>query len=130
MNLASRLEGLCPQYGVGVVVSGETVAACGDCEFFFLYLDTLRVKGKTRAVSVYSPLRSEEAALCHEEINAWNAACAHYRAGDFATAVIAFASLAEQFPDKKRYAVYAQRTRELMAAPPEVWDGVWVLAAK
>jgi adenylate cyclase len=51
VNLASRLEGLCPQYGVPVVVSGETMAACGDT-FAFQYLDTIRVKGKMQPVQV------------------------------------------------------------------------------
>ena len=135
VNLASRLEGLCPQYGVGIVVSGETMAACGNGgdgggEFAFLYLDALRVKGKTQAVTVYSPMPLEEFALCSAEIAEWNDACAHYRAGNFAIAATAFARLREQFPDTKRYVVYEERTRALMAAPPENWDGVWTLTSK
>ena len=33
VNLVSRLEGLCPQYGVGIVVSGEVREACASIAF-------------------------------------------------------------------------------------------------
>jgi class 3 adenylate cyclase len=58
VNLASRLEGLCPWYGVGIVVSGETRVRCAGA-FAFQYLDTIRVKGKSQPVSVYTPMRPE-----------------------------------------------------------------------
>jgi len=56
VNLASRLEGLCKQYGVGIVVSGETREACGGA-FDFRRLDTIRVKGRDRPVTIYAPMR-------------------------------------------------------------------------
>ena len=58
VNLASRLEALCPQYGVGIVVSGETRNACGEA-FVFHHLGTIRVKGKTQPVDIYLPQRRE-----------------------------------------------------------------------
>jgi adenylate cyclase len=61
VNLASRLESLCPQYGVPVIVSEATRAQCGD-HFAFRFLDTLRVKGKQQPVSIYQPLaRTDDA---------------------------------------------------------------------
>ncbi|MDR1350918.1 MAG: adenylate/guanylate cyclase domain-containing protein [Zoogloeaceae bacterium] len=57
VNLASRLEELCPQYGVPVIVSEATKAQCGD-HFAFKFLDTLKVKGKQQPVSIYQPLRA------------------------------------------------------------------------
>jgi adenylate cyclase len=129
VNLASRLEGLCPQYGADVVVSGETKAGCGE-NFVFQYLDTLRVKGKAQPVSVYIPLRPEEASARAEEIAAWNNACAMYREGDFAKAAASLTALRGQFPDRKAYAVYAERARKLRDDPPASWDGVWTLTSK
>ena len=129
VNLASRLEGLCPQYGVGVVVSGETRAGCIDA-FAFQYLDTIRVKGKSQPVSVYVPLRPEEAAARAEELAAWEKARALYREGDFAKAADALAALREQFPDRKVYAVYAERARKLRDDPPGRWDGIWTTTGK
>ncbi|MDR2366017.1 MAG: adenylate/guanylate cyclase domain-containing protein [Zoogloeaceae bacterium] len=55
VNLASRLESLCPQYGVPVIVSEATMTQCGE-RFSFQFLDTLQVKGKQRPVSIYQPM--------------------------------------------------------------------------
>ncbi|MDR2626285.1 MAG: adenylate/guanylate cyclase domain-containing protein [Zoogloeaceae bacterium] len=55
VNIASRLEGLCAQYGVPVIVSEATKTQCGE-HFTFRFLDTLRVKGKQQPVSIYQAL--------------------------------------------------------------------------
>jgi adenylate cyclase len=52
VNLAARLEPLCKQYGVQVLVSEAVVRATGD-EFVFRRIDRVTVKGKTEAVDVY-----------------------------------------------------------------------------
>jgi adenylate cyclase len=129
VNLASRLEGLCPQYGVGLVVSGETRAACGEA-FAFQYLDTIRVKGKSRPVGVYAPLRPEDAAARREEFHAWEEACGLYRSGAFTRAAEALAALCGRFPETVLYAVYRDRARSLLRDPPEMWDGIWTATRK
>jgi adenylate cyclase len=129
VNLASRLEGLCPQYGVGLVVSGETRAGCSDA-FVFQYLDTLRVKGKSQPVSVYAPMRPEAATARHEELLSWREACELYRSGNFGTAADALADLRERFSEVKLYAVYAERVRVLLRETPEHWDGIWTATNK
>jgi adenylate cyclase len=129
VNLASRLEGLCPQYGAGVVVSGETRAGCAGA-FGFQYLDTLRVKGKVQPVRVYAPMPLEEEAARGAELLSWQEACALYQAGNFAPAVEALEALRADFPGRKLYAVYAERAQRLAAAPPESWDGVWTMTSK
>jgi len=129
VNLASRLEGLCPQYGVGIVISGETKDACGDA-FAFQYLDIIRVKGKTQPVTVYQPLRHEEAMDRQEELVAWTQALERYLAGDFAAADTQLAALCENFPETKLYAVYADRTLRLLKDPPAIWTGIWTGVSK
>jgi class 3 adenylate cyclase len=57
VNLASRLEGLCKNYGTGVMCSGATfdslVSAAGlVCQ----YIDLVQVKGRSQATRVYSVL--------------------------------------------------------------------------
>jgi adenylate cyclase len=129
VNLASRLEGLCPGYGVGVVVSGETRAGCADA-FAFQYLDTIRVKGKSRPVGVYAPMRLEDGAVRREELLAWDEACGPYRSGDFAAAFAAFAALCGLFPEAGLYALYRERARSLSRNPPAEWDGIWTATSK
>lgn len=129
VNLASRLEGLCPQYGVGLVVSGETGAGCGEA-FAFQYLDTIRVKGKSQPVRVYAPLRLEKAAARREELRAWEEACGLYRSGDFARAAESLTALCQRFPEAALYAVYLERAQTLSQNPPEHWDGIWTATRK
>ncbi|MDR0238974.1 MAG: adenylate/guanylate cyclase domain-containing protein, partial [Deltaproteobacteria bacterium] len=125
VNLASRLEGLCPQYGVDIVVSGELRDACGEA-FAFQRLDTIRVRGKTQPVAVYLPLRPEEAETRREELALWEQAREQYVAGDFAAADALLSSLRAHFPETKLYAVFADRVNRLLnEAPPSTWDGVW-----
>jgi adenylate cyclase len=129
VNLASRLEGLCPQYGADVVVSGETMRGCGEA-FAFRHLDTLRVKGKTRPVTVHQPLRREAAEARGAELAAWEEARRRYADGDFAGADRLLASLCGEFPETRLYAVFAERVARLLARPPDSWDGVWTLTSK
>ncbi len=128
VNLTSRLEGLCPMYKVGITVSGDTAALCPD-KFFFQLVDVLRVKGKKTAVEVFTPLRPEKAAERQAELNAYAAAREHYAVGSFMEAASAFADLNKTFP-AGLYAVYEDRCRELAAAPPPQWDGIWSLVSK
>jgi adenylate cyclase len=124
VNLASRLEGLCPQYGVGIVVSGEVRDACGDA-FAFQRLDTILVKGKAQPATIHVPLRREEAAIRREELAAWEEARERYAAGDFTAAETRLAALCEEFPETKLYAIFADRVSHLLREPPSFWDGIW-----
>jgi class 3 adenylate cyclase len=54
INLASRLEGLCKHYGVGVICSEATQERLpSDAGFFCRRLDLVRVAGKSQAVHIY-----------------------------------------------------------------------------
>jgi adenylate cyclase len=117
VNLASRLEGLCPQYGVGVVVSGEVRDACGEA-FAWQQLDTIQVKGKTQPVTIYHPMRPKEAAMRRDELAAWEAAREKYAAGDFAAAAAMLASLLETYPESRLYALFAERVGNLTRESP------------
>ena len=126
VNLASRLESLCPQYGVDIVVSGAVREACGNA-FAFQRLDTIRVKGKRQPVIIHLPLRPQEAEERREELAAWEEAREKYAAGDFAGADALLASLSEAFPETKLYAVFGDRVLRLLKEPPRRdWNGIWV----
>jgi adenylate cyclase len=55
VNLASRLEGLCKQYGVDAIVSQAVVEAAGS-GFVFRRLDHVAVRGRREPVVVYELL--------------------------------------------------------------------------
>jgi adenylate cyclase len=52
VNLASRLEGQCKSYGVGIVIGENTRHAVAD--FASLELDLIQVKGKTVPIRMYA----------------------------------------------------------------------------
>ncbi|MDX9744317.1 MAG: adenylate/guanylate cyclase domain-containing protein [Arcobacteraceae bacterium] len=53
VNIASRLESLCKIYKNNLIVSSQIYENCGDLEERFLLLDTIALKGKTTAHTIY-----------------------------------------------------------------------------
>jgi adenylate cyclase len=129
VNLASRIEGLCPQYGVRIVASADTMKGCGD-KFMWQYIDTINVKGKTLPVSVYTPISREEGRNRASELSDWDSARGLYLAGKFAESVKKFQELQKNFPEMKLYGIYAERAQKLLEEPPDDWSGVWTLKTK
>lgn len=124
VNLTSRLEGLCSQYGMKIVVSGETKMFCGDA-FAFPQVDRLRVKGKQVPVDVFSVMRWDEWNERRDEMEANQAAYLEYSHGNFSMSAKVYGDLLARFPHKKIYQVYAERCRNLAIDSPRDWDGVW-----
>ncbi|MBN2206654.1 MAG: adenylate/guanylate cyclase domain-containing protein [Candidatus Aminicenantes bacterium] len=130
VNLASRLEGACKQYGVGLLVGEETRRLVRD-ELDAREVDLIRVVGKARPVRVYE-LLGERGGRSGEEIAreaSYQAALEAYRNRDWDGAAALFAALAEAGDPVA--GVYARRTTGLRADPPPVdWDGVYELKIK
>jgi class 3 adenylate cyclase len=61
VNLASRLEGLCKEYGVGVICSGKTHKAFAPNHGFLCRkLDTVRVMGRNTPTEVFEIIGRDE----------------------------------------------------------------------
>ena len=128
VNLASRLEGLCKRYGADTVVSADTAQACGEA-FRFRHLDRIRVKGKSQAVDIYTPL--DEESFVAERETRWAEALGLYMKGAFAEAETAFATLLANHAGLATACnLYLERCRTLAADPPADWDGVWTYDSK
>ncbi len=127
VNLASRLEGLCKQYGVAVLASDAFVAAAGD-ELAFRLVDKVAVKGKQEAVRVYELLgvRAESAdALARAE--AYEQALEAYFAREFERAIHLLRPREADPPGR----VLLERCEAMMAHPPPAdWNGVYIAASK
>ncbi len=141
VNLTSRLEGMCPVYGVGVVTSAETARLCQAFTTeedglpaeeipFFMPLDAIRVKGKLEPVEICTPMWESERQEREQEIKDFLDARQLYIDGDFAKSFTAFNSLHNQFPNSVLYTLYLERTEELQESPPENWEGVWTFTKK
>lgn len=130
VNLASRLEGITKQYGVGVMVGENTKNAVP--EIIYRELDHVRVKGKIEPVAIYEPLgligTMDKTVL--EELDLYQQALVQYRKQEWIGAKSQFEKLQGNKPCKL-YEVYAERSEYFLNNPPgDNWDGVFVFETK
>ena len=130
VNLASRLEALTRQYGVGVLVGESTREACPDIAF--MQVDKVRVKGKTQPVTIYEPLgvASEVAPDRLAAAQQFEAALADCQARRWDAAQAKLLELNGKNPGKL-YELYLERVAHLRTEPlPADWDGVFTYTTK
>ncbi|MUM78174.1 CHASE2 domain-containing protein [Pseudodesulfovibrio sp. F-1] len=130
VNLASRLEGLTKYYGQKLVVSQAIMDACGDA-YRFRILDSVRVKGKEKPVTIYTAYTADEASQRQEELTAYERAHELYLAQRFDEASTVFADLLAKGLEPVLYEMYIDRCRHLAEEPPGGdWDGVFTHKTK
>ncbi len=130
VNLASRLEALTRQYGVGILVGEATQADCPDIAF--MLIDKVRVKGKAQPVAIYQPLglAAGLAPAVRERAAAFEAALADYHARRWDAAEAKLSALNASQPGKL-YAVYLERIAHFRGEPPPAdWDGAFTYTTK
>ena len=130
VNLASRLEALTRQYGVGVLVGEATQAACPDLAFQLV--DRVRVKGKDQPVSIFEPLgvAAEVPAERLKEAELFQAAFADYQGQRWDAAEIKLMELG-RMQARPLYQVYLDRVTHFRFNPPGGdWDGVFTFKTK
>jgi adenylate cyclase len=129
VNTASRLEGLCPKYGVGVVISGTTAESCAG-RVTVKPLDIVRVKGRSEGIPIFTVYTLEEAEGRSEEIVLWERAFKFYIDGDFRSSGEICSSLTRTRPDEMLYKIFEERINLLIGQTPENWDGVFTYDTK
>ena len=131
VNLASRLEGLTKQYGVGTLVGEATRRAVKDV--VFREIDRVRVKGKDEPVSIYEPLALESdfdrARL--EELKLWSLALRQFRGQEWDQAELTLFNLQRMAPQCMLYRIYSDQIAQYRREPPgRDWDGVRTFETK
>jgi adenylate cyclase len=131
VNLASRLEGLTKEYGVGILVSENIVKTVPVA--IYRELDRVRVKGKLEPISIYEPagLKGEVVDQMLDEIDRFHRALDRYREQKWDDAERLLTTLYEADPHRKVYKVYLERVANLRMNPPgKNWDGVFTFTTK
>jgi adenylate cyclase len=135
VNLASRLEGQCKTYGVGIIIGDNTRAQVADLAT--IELDLLMVKGKTEPERIYGLLgdgsmAQSPAFLALVEQQA--ALLRYYRAGAFAEALKMMddcqTAAAAAGWQQGYYAMMRARIDGLIGDSPLDWTGVYVAKEK
>ncbi len=131
VNLASRLEGLTKEYGVGILASENIVKSVPSV--VYREVDRVRVKGKLEPISIFEPVgvKGEVADQILDEIDRFHRALDKYRQQNWDDAETALVKLSEADPKRKVYQVYIDRVQNLRAKPPGAnWDGVFTFTTK
>jgi adenylate cyclase len=124
VNLASRLEGANKAYGTDVLLSESTAAAVAG-RMALRRVDRVRVKGRQQAVEVFTLLRHAEV----EKLN--ELAIAAYRERRWDEAEARWRRILGLVPGDTIAGVYLDRIAvHRSTAPPDDWDGTYVLESK
>ncbi|MGZ8243676.1 CHASE2 domain-containing protein [Methylomagnum sp.] len=131
VNLGSRLESLTKQYGVGILISETTRAACPG--LICREIDLVRVKGKHEPVAIFEPLDwgDEVTPETLGAVRRHERALGLYRSQVWNEAARLFGELSEADPDRLIYRIYLDRIATFRANPPPIeWDGVYTHTSK
>ncbi|MBC7621955.1 MAG: adenylate/guanylate cyclase domain-containing protein [Aeromicrobium sp.] len=131
VNLASRLESLTKEYGVGILVSENIVAAVPG--MIYRELDRVRVKGKLEPITIYEPIGEQGKVVetTVNEIDRFHRALESFRHQRWDEAEQTIASLSMADTGRKVYHMYLERIAALRANPPgKTWDGVFTFTTK
>jgi adenylate cyclase len=130
VNLASRLESLTKQYGLGILVGEDAMVQCPDMEF--MKVDVVRVKGKHNPVAIYEPLGMKDQldiAVIKRKQD-FEQAISSFQLFDFDAAEDILRKANKRHPSKL-YEVYLERIAHFRENPPPTdWDGVFTFTSK
>ncbi len=133
VNLASRLESACKQYGARVLVSEYTYKLVKGT-YRVREVDRVIVKGKTQPVDVFEILdyhTEDSFPNIIEMLGHFRDGIQSYRSQQWNNAEKAFGEALALGPDDQLSKVYLERCQYLRSSPPaEDWDGVWVMTSK
>jgi adenylate cyclase len=126
VNLASRLEGVTKNYHLALIL-GESVADLVRGAFPLQTVDLIQVKGKTKPVDTFTVIRQNPdlpALAVYEQ------AIKDYRTGHFEKARQNLEKIVPAWNHNDLPKIYLERCLELIAHPPESWDGVFIMKTK
>ncbi len=132
VNLASRTESLCKEYGANIIITQNTRAMLGD-GFHTRLLDQVAVKGKKEPIRLYEVLgmtgEVQDTDIAYAQ--RFETALSDYFARRFTEAAEEARKLLAAKPDD----VAAQKLLErseiyIQTPPPQAWDGTWVMTKK
>lgn len=135
VNLASRLEGVTKHYGVGIVMSEESLMQLPKpIQFHIRFLDKIQVKGKKDPVTIYEVFDADDKGLRAFKIDTlsqWQQATDLYFAQQFSAALPLFEAIFLQNKQDMPTQFYLARITQLLSAGADKnWDGIEVMESK
>lgn len=137
VNLCSRLEGLNKYYGTKILVS-EAVYLQARENFLFCPIDRVAVKGKEKAVTIYTLLgqlkgddmlypTEDQISFCEKFDVAYKA----FLRRQFQEALVLFQALSQEYKNHPTLTLYVERCEDFIKDPPPThWDGSVAMKVK
>lgn len=132
VNLASRLEGSCKEYGAHILISQNTLGRLRGT-YRTREVDAVIVKGKTEPARVHEVLdyhTEETFPAMMDVLGSFRDGIELYRAGNWDRAMVAFRQALRHHPGDAASRMYIQRCTHLLEEPPAEWKGIWVMGHK
>jgi adenylate cyclase len=130
VNLASRLESLTRAYGVEIIVGED--AAAGITDMALLEIDRVRVKGRSKPLTIYTLLGAARDAAFEQLAETQGRFLAAYRRQDWSAAKTLLGDCVMAAPSLGALAaLFAARIAEYETQPANPdWDGVYTATSK
>jgi adenylate cyclase len=133
VNLASRLESACKEYGARILISENTANKLRGT-YRMREADRVIVKGKSEPSSIFEVLdyhTDETFPNMRECVELFRAGLAFYRVQDWDKAEFSFQTALSWNPGDSLSKIYLERIEEMRKHPPgDDWNGVWVMTHK
>jgi len=133
VDISSRLEGTTKEYGCDIILSEYTYNLCRD-RIWVRELDRIRVKGKTKPVSIYELIGDRQYPLTpqtEEFLDLYAAGRQAYMAMNFKEAAHHFTAAQRLRADDRAIAIHLERVTSYLHNPPSAnWEGVYTMTVK
>ncbi|QQR60340.1 adenylate/guanylate cyclase domain-containing protein [Candidatus Uhrbacteria bacterium] len=132
VNLASRTESLCKEYGVQIIITKNTLDML-DESYITRELDSVAVKGKKEPVRIFQVLgMAGEVEDSHIKFaKQFETALNHYYGRNFTEAAAECENLLQIKPDDLTTQHLLERCHIYQETPPPAdWNGAWVMTKK
>ncbi|MBF0278860.1 MAG: hypothetical protein HQM13_13755 [SAR324 cluster bacterium] len=119
VNLASRIEGLTKTYGTPLLISEASYQALKDPgKYAIRFIDRVKVKGKSKQVTVYEVFNSDPTTVKELKIagtKTFEKACLHFHENEFDLALAMFENCLKENPQDLVAEIYVERCHKRMA---------------
>jgi len=131
VNLAARLEGVNKIYKTAIMISESTYKAVQE-KMLCRELDTITVKGKHNATTVYELLEENTAEMKEKYswLDEFNEAISHYKKGKWQEALQIFKIVQKKIPKDYATERFIKKCKTLLTEPPENWSYIENLESK
>ena len=127
VNLASRIEGLTRTYGVEILISEVTYKQLKK-SYNIRFIDTVEVKGKSKAIKIYQVL-TQSSSVSIEELDIYNQAIKLFQDNHIVNAYILFEKLNKINPSTL-YIYYVKRCKQYIDDPTLTFSSIAKMTSK